>query len=389
MATDYHHGVRVVELTNVTRPIRTIETAVIGLVATADDADAGVFPLDRPALITDVRTAIGQAGTSGTLARVLDAIADQGNALTVVVRAPEGADEAEQTTNVIGTTTGKHKTGLQALTAAQAQLKVTPRILGAPGLDTLDVAVELAGLAQHLRAFAYVSAWGCETKEEAILYRENFGQREIMTLWPDFTAWDTTTNSTRTAHATARALGLRAKIDHQVGWHKTLSNMTVNGVSGLSADVFWTLQATTSDTNHLNSHDVTTLINHKGYRFWGSRTCSADTAFAFENYTRTAQVIADTMAEGMFWAVDKPLHPTLIRDIIDGINAKLRDLIARGYILGGKAWFDPSKNSKEKLYAGIATVSYDFTPVPPLENLVLHQTITDDYLMDFSAMVAA
>ena len=40
MATDYHHGVRVIEVNAGTRPIRTISTAVVGFVATATDADA-------------------------------------------------------------------------------------------------------------------------------------------------------------------------------------------------------------------------------------------------------------------------------------------------------------------------------------------------------------
>ncbi|ENG46108.1 major tail sheath domain protein [Escherichia coli p0305293.11] len=32
--------------------------------------------------------------------------------------------------------------------------------------------------------------------------------------------------------------------------------------------------------------------------------------------------VADTMAEAHMWAVDKPITATLIRDIVDGINAK-------------------------------------------------------------------
>ena len=55
---DYLHGVRVLELNDGTRPIRTIPTAVIGLVCTADDADATVFPLDTPVLLTNVQTAV-------------------------------------------------------------------------------------------------------------------------------------------------------------------------------------------------------------------------------------------------------------------------------------------------------------------------------------------
>ena len=40
MALDqYHHGVRVIEADDGTRPIRTVSSAVVGLVATAEDAD--------------------------------------------------------------------------------------------------------------------------------------------------------------------------------------------------------------------------------------------------------------------------------------------------------------------------------------------------------------
>ncbi|WP_261589208.1 phage tail sheath subtilisin-like domain-containing protein, partial [Escherichia coli] len=116
------------------------------------------------------------------------------------------------------------------------------RILGVPGLDTKEVAVALASVCQKLRAFGYISAWGCKTISEVKAYRQNFSQRELMVIWPDFLAWDTVTSTTATAYATARALGLRARIDQEQGWHKTLSNVGVNGVTGISASVFWDLQ---------------------------------------------------------------------------------------------------------------------------------------------------
>ncbi|WP_142847077.1 phage tail sheath protein [Telmatospirillum sp. J64-1] len=387
--SDYHHGVRVIEISEGTRPIRTIETAVIGFVATGPDADPVRFPLNRPVLITDVMGALGAAGSSGTLPYVLDAIKDHGSPLTIVVRVEEGEDMAETTSNVIGGVVDGRKTGLQALTAAKAMFGVQPRILGAPGLDSLPVATELAAIAQLTRSFAYVSAWECETMEAAALYRDNFGHREIMVIWPDFVNWDTVANADRTDWATARALGLRAQIDQDVGWHKTLSNVPVNGVTGISKDVFWDLQSPSTDAGYLNAADVTTLINNKGYRFWGSRTCSADPLFAFESSTRTAQVLAETMAEAHFWAVDKPMHPTLARDIVEGVNAKIRELVLNQYLIGGGAWFDPAKNSKEQLKDGKLTISYDYTPVPPLENLMFEQRITDDYLIDFAAQMAA
>lgn len=388
MPSDYHHGVRVVEINEGSRPVRTVATAVIGMVCTAEDADAATFPLNKPVLLTDVLTASGKAGEKGTLARSLDAIADQSSPVTVVVRVAEGADAAATSSNVIGGVNANGQyTGLKALLAAEAQLGVRPRILGVPGLDSLPVATELVAIAQKLRGFAYANAWNCQTVSEAIAYRENFGARELMTIWPDFINFDTALNADATASAVARALGLRAKIDQQIGWHKTISNIAVNGVTGLSKDVYWDLQSPDTDAGLLNAADVTTLIRRDGFRFWGSRTCSDDPLFAFENYTRTAQVLADTMAENHFWAVDKPMHPSLVRDIVEGINAAFRDLVRQGYLIGGECWYDEAANDKDTLKSGKLFLDYDYTPVPPLENLGLRQRITDRYLVDFASRV--
>ncbi len=358
--------------------------------ATAEDADATQFPLNKPVLLTNVQTAIGKAGTQGTLKKSLQAIADQVNTLTVVVRVAQGDDEAKTNANVIGTTTAEGDlTGIKALLGAQSQLKVKPRIIGAPGLDSLPVAVELVATAQKLRGFTYVAAHNCKTKEEAATYRDNFGAREVMVVHPDFVAFNVAAAADQPAFATARALGLRAKIDKEVGWHKTLSNVAVNGVTGTSKPIFWDLQDPATDAGYLNANEVTTLINHNGFRFWGSRTCSSDPLFQFENYTRTAQILADTVAEAHMWAVDKPLTPTLVKDIVEGINAKFRELKTNGYIIDAQAWYNEDINDKDTLKAGKLYIDYDYTPVPPLEDLTFRQKITDRYLVDFAAAVAA
>lgn len=382
MPTEYHHGVRVTEVSDGVRPIRTISSAIIGFVATADDADATAFPLDTPVLVTSVNAAIGKAGVAGTLKKVLEAIGGEGNAMCVVVRVDEGVDAAATSTNVIGTVTaGGAYTGMKALLTAKAKLGVKPRILSCPGLDTVTVATALAGIAQQLRGMAYISAHGAATKEDANTYREGFGQREIMVIWPDFL------KGADTVWAPAKALGLRAKLDEQIGWHKTLSNMPINDVTGISKDVFWDLQDPATDAGYLNGNDITTLIREGGFRFWGSRTCTVDPLFAFENYVRTAQVIADTMAEAHLWAVDLPLNKSLARDIVEGLNEKFRFWVANGYLIGGSAWVDPDINTATVLKAGSFYVDYDYTPVPPLENLNFRQRITDRYLVDFASSI--
>lgn len=308
--------------------------------------------------------------------------------MTIVVRVAQDADAGNIPTNVIGEARSNSYTGLYALLAAQAQLGVRPRILGAPGLDTLPVAKLLATIAKKLRAMAYVRPVA-ETVAEAVTYRGQFSDRELMLIWPDFLAFDTATSTTTAAYATARALGLRAKIDTEQGWHKSLSNVPVAGVTGISKDVHWDLQDPATDAGVLNEGDITTLVTFNGQRFWGSRTCAEDRMFAFETATRTAQILADTIAEGVAFYVDKPMHPSMVKDLIETINAKFRDLKSSGYLIDANAWYDGTLNSATTLADGALRIDYDYTPVPPLENLQLYQKITTSYLADFAERVNA
>jgi uncharacterized protein len=387
----FKHGITLTEISTGARTLTAVSTAIIGLVAIASDADADVFPLDRPVLITDIEAAIGDAGTDGTLALALRAIADHTRPVVVVVRVEEGADAAETATNVIGTTDANgQKTGMQALLAAQAQLGVKPKIIGTPGLETQAVTTALAIVAQKLRGFAYARAIGA-TVAEAILYRANFSQRELMLLMPDFLAWDTATSANVTSYAAARAMGLRALIDTQSGPHKTLSNVPVEGVVGLTKDIHWDIEDQSSEAGLLNAKEITALIRtDAGYRFWGNRTCADPTSlFVFESTVRVAQLLADTIVNGMMWALDKPLTPALAKDIIETINGFFRQLKAQGIILGANAWFDEANNSTASLKAGKLRIDYDYTVPPPLEDLGFNQRITDSYFADFASQLTA
>lgn len=66
MAADYLHGVEQYFLENLDRPIEVLAASTIGLVATADDADPLVFPLNVPTLCNSDKL-IAKAGTTGTL----------------------------------------------------------------------------------------------------------------------------------------------------------------------------------------------------------------------------------------------------------------------------------------------------------------------------------
>jgi uncharacterized protein len=383
----YHHGIKIVEVTEGARPLSTVSTSVIGLVATADDADALAFPLDTLVEVSDIDGAIGKAGLTGTLASALRAILDQTRTIVLVVRVAASAVAATQTANVVGTTNAQgQRTGIQALLSAQSKFGYKPRILGAPGLDSQGVAAALAVAAAKLGGMAYCLALGA-TNAATIGYRANFFARELMLITPDVKALNDA-GATVASSAVARALGLRAKIDQQIGWHKTISNVGIEGVLGVTRDIEFDIMDMNNDAGLLNAADITTIVRRDGYRFWGSRTCSDEPLFTFESAVRTAQVLRDTIAEGLFWAIDKPLTPGLVKDILSTINHAFSQLKAQGYILGANAWFDPAKNLPTQLASGILDLDYDYTPVPPLEALHLTQRITDHYFVDFSKLIA-
>lgn len=381
------HGVKIIEVSDGVRTIVTVSTAIIGLIATGPAADALAFPLDRPVLITDIETAIGKAGVTGTLKGALRAIADQTRPAVIVVRVAPGDDDEETDAAVIGDVHEDGlRTGMQALLAAETQLGFRPRILGAPGLDSQAVTTALAVVAKSLRGFVYARAIG-DTIADMVTYRDNFSDREIMLIGPDFQAFDTSTATTVTSFAVARALGLRARLDQEQGWHKTISNVGVDGVTGTTMDISWDLQSDENDAGLLNAAPVTTIIRSNGFRFWGSRTCSDDPLFAFESAVRTAQILKDTIAEGLMWAVDKPLRPSLVKDIVETINAKFRSLVTAGNIIGARAFYDVLANSDSDLAGGKVVIDFEYTPCPPLENLTLNQKITDSFFQDFGAGV--
>ncbi|MGO2213677.1 phage tail sheath C-terminal domain-containing protein [Psychrobacter alimentarius] len=188
----------------------------------------------------------------------------------------------------------------------------------------------------------------------------------------------------------ATALAMRALIDdtYPASFTKSISNVPVPGVAGIMQPRTWDLEDPNTEVGYLNANEVTSVIQHQGFRFWGNRTCSSDPRFAFETGVLTAQWLLDTIIEGCFPFVDQPLTPVLVRDIIESINAKLRATVSQGWLLGARCWYNDDMNNAQDLSQGMLWVDYDYTPVPTLENLKLNQRITDSYLIDFGKLIA-
>lgn len=379
-----HHGIKNTEIADAPRPLVEASSAVIGLVAVGDDdTDDDVFPLNQAVLITNVRVAIGKAGTDGTLFKALSAIADFCSPQIVVVRVAEGEEDEDTQANLIGTTTvGGAMTGMQALLSAHNNLGVRPNILGIPGYDNQAVTTALAIVAGKLDASIYARA-NATTLAAAVTYKAHFSDRCVELIWPEWTGWG--------GEAVARALGLRALLDQTVGWHQSLSNQEVVGVTGISQDVYFDLSGVGTDAAALNNAPITTLIRKPGggFCYWGNRTCATDTAFAFEVAVRTGQVIRQTIRDAQAPFLDRPMTPALVKTIIQTVQRQLDSWTTQGRLMGGKIWYDGDINNSTELAGGKLALDYDYTPVAPLESLTNNEHITDKYYLNFGDQIAA
>ncbi|MBM4128446.1 MAG: phage tail protein, partial [Nitrospira sp.] len=324
-----------------------------------------------------------------------DGLFDQVGALVVVIRVAEGATDAETQSHVLGGVdeAGQYL-GLQVLLAAQSVVKVTPRILIAPGFthqraqdpdypdDSLrqranPVVAELLSIAERLRAV--VIADGPNTTDAAAIdYRADWDSPRIYVVDPHVKVMKN--GAVVTEPVSARVAGLIAKIDNDRGFWWSPSNNVINGIVGSHRPVDFALGDPNARANLLNENAVATIIQADGYRLWGNRTCSSDPKWAFLSVRRTADMINESLLRTHLWAVDRNITKTYVEEVTEGVNAYLRQLKAQGAILVGTCWADPDLNSPQSIQDGKIYFNFDFTPPYPAEHIIFRSHLVDDYL---------
>ena len=397
MTASFLHGVEVLELDTGIRPIRTVRSAVIGLIGTAPNADPTVYPVNTPVLVAGNRAKAQQLGTTGTLPAAMDGIFDQIGATVVVVRVDAGADDDATISNIVGNSTGF--TGVHAFMAAESVVGFSPKVLIAPGFthqraeDTENpgtyllnpVVAELLGLANNNtsglgeRLRAVVVADGPNVDDQAaISYAADHGSDRLYVVDPWVKVLDGTSYIDQPS--SARVAGLIAKVDAERGFWESPSNQIIAGITGTSRPVPFGLGDANSAANLLNEADVATIIRENGFRLWGNRTTSSDAKFAFLSVRRTADMVNESLLRAHLWAVDRCINRTYLQDVRESVNEYLRSLVARGAILGGECWVDPDANNDATIAAGQVVFDFDFTPCSPAERVTFRSVLTNGYL---------
>lgn len=335
------------------------------------------FPLNTPVAVAGSRKSIDKLGVDGTLSKALDDIFDQTGALVIVVRVAEGNDAAATQANVI--------LGMESWLAAKTEVGYQPRILIAPEFSQFDgVAAEMNAKAKRLRAIAYLDCAMTASYTDAMKRARNYGERCELS-WPWVKVFDTELQKNVARPLSGRAAGLRARIDGEKGFWWSKSNREIYGIVGTYQAVDWALDDPNSTANMLNENKVSTVINEGGYRYWGNRTCSVDPKWAFEQTRRTADLINDSIQRGHLWAVDMNITKTYVDDVVNGVNAYLRELKSLGAIIGGECWADPDINTPDTIAKGVVYFDFDFVPPYPAEHIIFRSRLNKNYLEEVFA----
>jgi hypothetical protein len=341
------------------RPIDTIDGAAIGIMAICSELNAD----DMRLLRTPADVTAADDGT-GTLTAIMDAIRMHSSAPVVVV-AYEEATDPEDPDIVSSAST---YTGVYRFLKAEAELGVRPRLLAqalAPNIED-----DLVAAATRLLATAYID--GPNTNDAAAISGVgDLSSERAQYCDPAF------------VNSTSKVIGssvLWAAIASTLNFWESASNKTVLGIDHLSRSIGFTMGDASSQAQTLNDAKVNTIIRKSGYRLWGGLSTATDPMFKFLSVARTDDVIAESIQEAFLWAVDMGITKTFVEDVVDSVNAFLRDLTARGAIIGGSAWVNKELNSATSLAAGNLFVDYDFTPIYPAYSITMRRHLTNSYL---------
>lgn len=240
----------------------------------------------------------------------------------------------------------------------------------------------LEALAPRLRAVAYLDGPGT-TYAAAVTARSDYSSQRVMVIDPGVLKWDLETSSYVTKPASAYAAGLQAKIDEEFGFWFPFSNHEILNIGGPSRPVDFMPNDRDAEANMLNSNQVTTIVHDDGFRFWGLRGCGSDPLWAHMSVRRTADMIYESLERAERVRMDKPFSYQLLDGIQSDVRAYLRLLQARGALIGGDCWIDPTLNTPQTFAAGQLTVDFDIEPPAALEHLQFRARRNPEYYTDF------
>lgn len=404
MPASFLHGVETIEIQKGARTIKTVKTAVIGLVGTApiSSVAAEYRTINEPTLILNEIDAVKYFGeqTSGyTIPQALQSIFDQGAGVVIVINVFDPAKHQSVSDVTIGdinggvdTLTGKRK-GMKAFEDCYSLFGYFPKTIIAPVFcEETAVVSQMKAICDKIRAIGLVDAPIGTTVQEAITGRGpegtinfNTSSDRVILCYPHLKVYDSELDTNILQPYSQRLAGVIAAKDVNKGYHWSPSNTEINGIVGVEKQLTSMINDPTSEVNTLNEAGILTVFNSygSGFRTWGNRSAAFPASTHptnFINVRRTADILHESVEYSMLQFIDFPIDNGLIDSISESVNAFIRNLIGRGALIDGKCYYNPDKNPVTEIANGHLLFDVEFMPPTPAERITFESFIDIELL---------
>ena len=404
MPASFLHGVETIEIEKGARTIKTVKTAVIGLVGTApvEDVSEEYKTINEPVLILNEIDAVkyfGESKAGYTIPQALNAIFDQGAGVVIVINVfdPDRHEDVSKVTkgDIIGSIdadTGK-RTGIKAFQDCYSLFGYFPKIIISPVYcEDSAIVTEMNTICDKIRAIGIVDAPLGSSVQDAITGRGpqgtinfNISSDRIILCYPHLKVYDSVTDTNILEPYSQRLAGVIAAKDIDKGYHWSPSNTEINGIIGVEKQLTSMINDPNSEVNTLNEAGNITVFNSysSGFKTWGNRSAAYPNSTHvtnFINIRRTADILHESVEYSMLQFIDFPIDNGLIDSINETVNAFIRTLIGRGALIDGKCSYNPDKNPATEIANGHLIFDIEFMPPTPAERITFESFINIELL---------
>lgn len=403
MPANFLHGIETIEVSTGTKTIKTVKTAVIGLIGTApiNKVKDEYKSINTPILITNEEDAalyFGEHEAGFTIPQALNAIFDQGAGIVIVINVfdPSVHENVEdvELSDIVGkieALTGK-RTGLKVFEDCYSEFGYYPKTIIAPVYGEDQVVVnEINIICKKLRAIGLVDAPIGTSVQDAIKARGentinfNINSDRIVLCYPHLKVYDYSSQQIKLEPYSQRLAGVIAAKDIDKGYHYSPSNTNIEGIIGTEKNLTSMINDPTSEVNLLNEAGIVTVFNSygTGFKTWGNRSSaypSNTEPINFINIRRTADILHESVEQAMLDYIDLPIDEGLIDTICEVVNQFVRTLIGKGALIDGKCTFNSDKNPSNEIANGHLVFDLEFMPPSPAERITFESFINTDLL---------
>ncbi len=276
----------------------------------------------------------------------------------------------------VDATTGNRE-GIEALLDTSSVYGFAPKTLIAPQYSSSKTVMDaLLAKAATLRAVAIADQAVGATMEEALAYRNQFDNARAIVTWPLLQITDPVTETPVTVPFSPYLAGVMSRTDNELGFWHSPSNKPILGITGLERPIpFISFHSADSLANYLNEMGLVTAIHFEGYRVWGNRSATTDTAWHFIAVRRQFDVIEDSIELGTLHLLDRPINKAFFEDLTDSVQAFLNSLVGRQALIAGTVKVLAEDNPPAEIANGHVTARLDLTPTYPAERITYNATL--------------